>query len=68
MSGCPDNDSNSTEMPEHANDKETVELSFVGHDGVLCNLSVNTTTQCSMVIELGNIRKQTINSMIRAQQ
>ena len=68
MSGCPDSDSNSTEMSEHANDKETTELSFQGLDGVLCNLSVYTTTQCLMDIELGNIRKQTINIVIRAQQ
>ena len=58
MSGCPGNDSGSTKMPEYASGIETTELSFPGLDGVLCNLSVTTTTQCLMDIEMGNISKQ----------
>ena len=68
MSGCPDNDSDSTEMPEYASGIETTELSFPGLDGLLCNLSVPTTAQCLMDIKMGNISKRILTALIRAQQ
>jgi hypothetical protein len=45
-------------MPECASDKMIMEVSLQGLDGVLCSISVNTTVQCSMDIELENISKR----------